>query len=234
MVTEKDNRSWVQAYNWIKKAIDVGALEAGMPLPESMLCSSIGISRTPIREALRKLELDNYVKIIPSKGAFVSEISLEDIREIYEIRKLLEPFAALSATYRVPDDEIRGLEQKWNEIKKKIKTERKPDFTEISNTDMHSHLTIIKYSNNLRIQRIMSSYHYQIRRSQFLSARSLADIEDTIRQHLELVNCLKDRDALKLHDLLYEHIVKSEANIMRSFFLKSSRVLDGKVIDEID
>lgn len=112
----KDNRLWVKAYNWIKNAIDDGYLKVGEPLSENRLSKEIGVSRTPVREALRALTQEGYVDIVPGRGAFVSELSLEDAKEIYDIRRLLDPFAALSAIQRIPDDEIGALEKAWRDI----------------------------------------------------------------------------------------------------------------------
>lgn len=215
-----DNRSWKKAYKWIKKAIDSGEFEAGAPLHENALVQSIGLSRTPIREALRKLEESNYVKIIPARGAFVSEISLDDMREIYEIRKLLEPFAGLSTALMMPDSDIDRLEKRWNALNKKAHSKHVPDLTIVSATDLETHLVMLKYAHNKRITEIISSYHAQIQRMQMLSAQYLSNLEQTIREHLELLACMRERDPKKFRDLLYEHIVASEANIMRDYYIK--------------
>ena len=191
----------------------------GSPLPENQLAKETGVSRTPIREALRSLEQDGYVKIIPRKGAFVSEISIEDLKEIYDIRKLLEPFAALSAVSRVPDSEIDEMERGWKCLKRAA-TAGDVDLSKVSEMDLMLHITITKYATNKRIGAIITTYHAQIQRFQKLSAQSLADIHDTIGQHLEILEKLRERDAKGLSSILYEHIAKSENNIMKDYFLK--------------
>jgi len=188
-------------------------------LPENLLAREIGVSRTPIREALRSLEQDGYVKIIPQKGAFVSEISLEDLKEIYDIRKLLEPFAALSAVNRIPEEEIDEMEKGWKALKKAALA-GEVDLTRVSEMDLLLHLTITKYATNKRIGAIITTYHAQIKRFQKLSAQSLSNIHETIGQHLEILEKLRERDARGLSSLLYEHIAKSESNIMKDYFLK--------------
>lgn len=215
-----DNRRWRKAYDWIKDAIDGGRYEMGAPLRENELAKEIGISRTPIREALRRLEEDNYVKITPLKGAVVSEISSEDIREIYEIRKLLEPFAGLSTARLMPDSVIGKLEKKWKTFYKNVKAGRVPDLSIVSGMDLETHMTMLHYSNNKHLTDIIASYHSQIQRLQRLSAQYLANIDETVREHLELLACLREHDPKKFRDLLYEHIAASEANIMRDFYLK--------------
>lgn len=219
MTHDHEKASWTKAYEWIRDAIESGELEMGTPLPENLLAKEIGVSRTPIREALRSLEQDGYVKIIPQKGAFVSEISLEDLKEIYDIRKLLEPFAALSAVNRIPEEEIDEMEKGWKALKKAALA-GEVDLTRVSEMDLLLHLTITKYATNKRIGAIITTYHAQIKRFQKLSAQSLSNIHETIGQHLEILEKLRERDARGLSSLLYEHIAKSESNIMKDYFLK--------------
>ncbi|MCE5201703.1 MAG: GntR family transcriptional regulator [Synergistaceae bacterium] len=216
---DHEKASWTKAYEWIRDAIEAREIEMGAPLPENHLAREIGVSRTPIREALRSLEQDGYVKIIPQKGAFVSEISLEDLKEIYDIRKLLEPFAALSAVNRIPEEEIDEMEKGWKALKKAAMA-GEVDLTRVSEMDLLLHMTITKYATNKRIGVIISTYHAQIKRFQKLSAQSLSNIHETIGQHLEILEKLRERDARGLSSLLYEHIAKSESNIMKDYFLK--------------
>ena len=219
MTHDHEKASWTKAYEWIRDALESGELEMGTPLPENLLAKEIGVSRTPIREALRSLEQDGYVKIIPQKGAFVSEISLEDLKEIYDIRKLLEPFAALSAVNRIPDGEIDEMERGWKALKRAALA-GEVSLSKVSEMDLLLHMTITKYATNKRIGAIITTYHAQIQRFQKLSAQSLANIHETIGQHVEILEKLRERDARGLSSLLYEHIAKSESNIMKDYFLK--------------
>jgi DNA-binding GntR family transcriptional regulator len=218
MNAAKDNRLWVTAYKWIKDAIESGELNTGEPLSENRLSQEIEISRTPIREALRVLAQEGYVRIVPAKGAFVSEISLEDVKEIYDIRKLLEPFAALSAVTRVPEEEILALESDWQGIQARVAEGESVPWSEVAAIDQRFHFTLIQHSTNKRVQQILSSYHAQIERFQSLSAKSLANVENTVRQHLELIACLKGRDGRELSERLYDHIVKSEENVLKDYY----------------
>ncbi len=210
---------WLKAYDWIKDRIDSGQLKMGEPLPETFLAKEIDVSRTPIREALRVLEQDDYVKIIPQKGAFVSEISLEDVREIYDIRKLLEPFAALSAANRIPDAKIAEMDIEWGGISKQTSEGHPIDIARLSDMDLDLHFTISKYATNKRISAILDNYHVQIKRFQRLSMQSLADIQNSVDQHIIIIECLKERNPKKLHKCLYDHVVNSEGFILKDYFL---------------
>lgn len=216
---DNEKASSTKAYQWIRDAIESREIKMGAQLPENQLARKIGISRTPIREALRSLEQDGYVKIIPQKGAFVSEISFDDLKEIYDIRKLLEPFAALSAVNRIPEEEIDEMERGWESLKKTTAS-KEISLSQVSEMDLLLHMTITKYAANKRIGAMITTYHAQIKRFQKLSAQSLANIQETIGQHLEILEKLRERDANGLSSLLYDHIAKSESNIMKDYFLK--------------
>lgn len=217
MMSINDTRLWVQAYQWIKDGINDGCLKVDEPLSENRLSREISISRTPIREALRVLEQEGYVKLLPAKGAFVSGISLEDVKEIYDIRKLLEPFAALSATHRVPDEEIQSMELGWLTLKERAEQNGTIIWSEIASVDKDFHFTLIKYSTNKRIRQTLTSCHTQIERFQFLSAESFSDVYTTIQQHMDLLETLKTRNAYRLSEELCTHIMRGEKQIMSTY-----------------
>lgn len=213
----KDNRLWTKAYKWVKDSVLNGDLEDGEPLSESRLAMLVNISRTPIREAFRALARDGYVKLIPGKGAFVSAISMEDVKEIYVVRKLLEPFAARSAVRYIPESVLAEIEDRWREKETKLRDGHEVGLREIAALDMEFHSVITKYSQNGRIRKILSPYHAQIERFQLLSAKSLSNLFDTIGQHIDLVECIKKRDSDEIANLLLRHIKSSEENIMRLY-----------------
>lgn len=225
-VKSAGDTSWVKAYEWMKEAIDSCRFPMGAQLTETHIAKEAGVSRTPVREALRVLEQDGYVKIIPKRGAFVSAISIDDVREIYEIRKLLEPFAALSAAIRIPDAEIRELSAEWELLRRRAENGERIDFSDFADKDLKMHLTIARHAANGRICAILKGYHVQIRRFQRLSAQSLSDVRNSIGQHIDLIKRLKDRDPHALRLCLYDHVAASEGFIMKGYFLLSERAPD--------
>lgn len=168
---------------------------------------------------MRVLEQEGYIKIVSNKGAFVSEISIEDIKEIYELRKLLEPFAALSAAARISDGDIASMENEWKSLNRMFKRAGKADLSRVAALDIKLHMTIANNAANRRIGSIISSYHVQIKRFQRLSVQSLDDTQNSIDQHLRIIECLKKRNPEELRLCLYNHIVDSEGYIMKGYFL---------------
>ena len=96
----------------IRQAIISGQFPAGMRLMELQLAEEMGVSRTPVREAIRKMELEGLVVMIPRRGAYVADISIKDINEVYEIRTALDVLAAGLAAERIGDDEIKEMKRK--------------------------------------------------------------------------------------------------------------------------
>ncbi len=95
----------------LRQAIVSGQFPAGMRLMELQLAEKMGVSRTPVREAIRKMELEGLVVMIPRRGAYVADISIKDINEVYEIRTALDVLAAGLAAERIDDDEIREMKE---------------------------------------------------------------------------------------------------------------------------
>jgi DNA-binding GntR family transcriptional regulator len=212
-----DKRLWVKAYDWVKESIFSGKLEEGLPLSENMLAQEVKMSRTPIREALRKLAQDGFVMLVPGKGAIVSATSIDDVREIYEIRRLLEPYAARTAVYRIPDGFIDEIEEKWEDTVSKLRDGCEINLSDVAALDMSFHSSLIRYTANGRLRDAMLPYNAQIERFQLLSAKSLSNLMETTKQHLNLIECIRKRDGDELACQLLKHIISSEENVMRLY-----------------
>src|SRR6056297_804513 len=91
-------------YESLKESILNGSLKPGEKLMESRIAEDLGVSRTPVREAIRKLEKEKYVKMIPRKGAYVEDLTMEDILEVLEIRIVLEGLASKLAARNISDE----------------------------------------------------------------------------------------------------------------------------------
>jgi DNA-binding GntR family transcriptional regulator len=215
---KRDPRLSVKAYQWIKEAILKNRLREGEPLSENRLAQEIDISRTPIREAFRQLEQEGFVRLVPGKGAFVAEISLEDVKEIYEIRAQLEPLAARSAVHRISEEEIDELQGAWHSLLARIDGEDPAPWDELSDLDGKVHALFVARTTNGRLRQILETLFSQIHRFQRLSARSLADARNSVEQHLEILAALRARDEERLHEVLTKHIRQSERYIFERYW----------------
>src|SRR5919204_1525079 len=104
-------------YTDLRRAILDRELDPGEPLTEHELCRRFRVSRTPIREALAKLERDHLVRVVPKKGAFVRALSHDEIRELYEIREALEALAVRLAAPRLSGDDLAGFETRFRALR---------------------------------------------------------------------------------------------------------------------
>ena len=110
MTSESTNLT-AKVYNHLKNDILSGKYEKGTALTETSVAQELNVSRTPVREALRQLELGELVTIVPNKGAIVEGVSVDDVRDIYEIRSLIEGIAAVHAVKNATDEQIEQLSE---------------------------------------------------------------------------------------------------------------------------
>jgi DNA-binding GntR family transcriptional regulator len=203
------NRS-SEAYERIKELILVGELTASDVLSEGELADRLGMSRTPIREALRRLSQDHLVEIVPDRGAWVRDVSLNDLREIFDLRKVLEPLAAEQAVSRVPEEDIVAIEREWRALEEAVQLGEQVDYEVVSRLDNRFHNLIIAYCRNKRLRDFLELLNQEILRYQLLTAQTLANVEETVSQHLYLVTLFKARDIEALSRGLKLHIERSE------------------------
>ena len=138
----------------LREAIVEGGLKPGQRLMEVQLAEQLGVSRTPVREAIRKLELEGLVVMIPRKGAYVANMSLKDVIDVLEIRASLEGLAASLAAERITDEDIKKLENIVEEFKNSI---NELDVEALLRKDVEFHECICKATNNKKLHQLMNS-----------------------------------------------------------------------------
>ena len=209
ITTASTNRSRT-AYNFIRNAIVCGDLPGRQFLNEGKLATRLGMSRTPIREALSQLRKDNLVEIVPGRGAFVREVSLDDLRDVYELRKVLECFAAEESVMRIADSEIESIERAWLAIDEAVRRGESVDYARISRLDNRFHALIIENCSNERLKSFMHLLNQEVLRYQLITASIVGDVEGTAGEHFRLTALLKQRDVAAFVAELRRHIVSSE------------------------
>ncbi|MBZ6379593.1 MULTISPECIES: GntR family transcriptional regulator [Pacificimonas] len=194
-----------EAYGSIRAGIASGSLEPGAHLTADRLAESIGASRTPVREALRRLAAEGLVQLIPNRGAFVSEYSAQDIRQIYELRILLESFAAASAAENADDANRKRLRFLAEEISNIVQAES-PDLERVALLNSEFHRTLIEACGNPRLGKLLASLtEYPLIQSTF-RRYGRDGLLRSARQHLELVTAIEDRDAEWARAVMISHI----------------------------
>ena len=153
----------------LREAIISGILKPGERLMEIQLADELGVSRTPIREAIRKMELEGFLVMVPRRGTYVADLSIKDINEVFEIRTALDVLAAGLAAERITEEEIEELERLLVYIGEMIEEK---NYEKIIETDGEFHDVLYKASRNDRLIGIINNL-----REQFTRFRSISIIQ---------------------------------------------------------
>ncbi|MBC7344236.1 MAG: GntR family transcriptional regulator, partial [Clostridia bacterium] len=199
-------------FETLREAIIEGKLSPGTRLMEAQLAEDMGVSRTPVREAIRKLELEGLVVMVPRKGAYVADMSTKDAAEVFEIRAALEALAAGLAAQRITDEEIEELERlliKFNECLGK-----ELDLQKVVDLDTEFHDVLYRASRNSRLMQILSTLREHIQRFRKLSLASPGRLKQAIEEHRRIVDAVADRNVALAQALAQEHIVNAENSML--------------------
>jgi DNA-binding GntR family transcriptional regulator len=200
-VTEQTRYQW--AYEEIRRRILDGDLSPGTPLSEYQLADFLRVSRTPVREALKRLTHEGMVRAAPNRGAFVAELSLQDIMEIYQIREQLESFAVRVAALTMPAADVEDLE---SELARAAALAAKGHVRETFESDVHLHKRIVEAPRNKRLVAILAALEDQVRRIRAMSPRTPGRLEATLREHREIADRIKARDASGAEAAVRRHL----------------------------
>lgn len=198
-------------FSALREAILSGEFKPGERLMEVQLAEEMGVSRTPVREAIRKLELEGLVVMIPRKGAYVSGLTLKDVADVFEIRGSLEGLAAGLAAERITNDEIEDLEKILKELALAVE---KGDMDTTIKKDAEFHQILFSATRNERLAQIINNLKEHIDRFRVQSFTNPARMKSVIEEHQKIVDAIKDRNADSAEKLAKDHIYKVEYNVM--------------------
>ena len=202
-----------QAYDLIKNAILYNRFRVDAIYSQEAICTELGISRTPVREAIRKLELEGLVVMIPRKGAEVARITEKDLRDVLEVRCSLEELAAELAAERMDEEGQEKLDQALVEFESAIES---GDNAAIADSDMEFHDIIFDATGNPRLIQIIGNL-----REQFYRYR-LEYVKDTdyhivlLNEHKELVNAIRAGKKEEARKIMKKHITNQEMTVIRN------------------
>lgn len=190
-------------FNTLRQAILRGELKPGERLMEIQLANKLGVSRTPIREAIRKLELEGLVLMIPRKGAEVAEITEKSLRDVLEVRKALEELSVQLACERITPEMLKELGESAAEFEKILKS---GDVTEIAQADVHFHDIIYKAADNQRLMQLLNQLGEQMYRYRVEYLKNPSVYGKLIEEHEEIIRHIGDREKEKAVRVICEHI----------------------------
>ncbi|AET65812.1 transcriptional regulator [Desulfosporosinus orientis DSM 765] len=193
----------------MRDAILSGVLQPGERLMEIQLAEEMGVSRTPVREAIRKLELENFVVMIPRKGAYVAGVSSKDVADVFEIRSALEGLAAGLAAERITEDELEQMER----VLFCRSNEGDMDLEEVVKSDTDFHALVYSASRNERLIQILANLREQIQRFRATSLAVPGRNKLALEEHRAIVEALRNHNSEEAQALAMAHIVTAE-NVM--------------------
>lgn len=208
-------------FETIRNAIISGTLKPGERLMEVQMAESLGVSRTPVREAIRKLELEGLVIMLPRKGAFVADLSVKDLTEVLEIRAALEGLAAGLASIRINEQELEELEMIALNFHKSIDN---ANIDELIQRDLEFHEAMFKASRNERLIQLNNNLREQVQRFREIYHKKVNKPRETSKEHYEMVEALSKRDSDKAEKLARRHIENAEKSLLKIMENKKSDI----------
>ncbi|TCT13956.1 GntR family transcriptional regulator [Natranaerovirga pectinivora] len=199
-------------FNTLRKAILKGELVPGERLMEKQLADRLGVSRTPIREAIRKLELEGLVAMVPRKGAEVARITEKDLRDVLEVRCALEELAVKIACEKMTPETIEKLRETMNAFNVAV---NQKDVEKIVEKDVEFHDVIFNATENEKLIQIINNLREQIYRFRVEYIRKSDNHMDLVREHEQILNAIENQNVAKAKDVAQQHILNQEMTVIK-------------------
>ena len=205
-------------FNTLRKAILTGELKPGEHLMEIHLANKLGVSRTPIREAIRKLELEGLVIMIPRRGALVAQITEKDLKDVLEVRRALDALCAELACERITQEEKQQLKAACDEFEKATKT---GDTTTIAAADVKLHEIIVEATGNRRLIQMIKKLSDQMYRYRFEYIKEKDQHNNLIEEHRMIYESIINNDKEQAARAAKVHIDNQEKSIIKQIRMEN-------------
>ena len=199
-------------FNTLRESILKGEMKPGERLMEIHLANKLGVSRTPIREAIRKLELEGLVTMIPRRGAEVAQITAKSLRDVLEGRQALDALAMELACERISEEEIGRLREACDNFAEITKTQ---DAVRIAQADVELHDIIVQGSRNEKLAQMVGNLSQQMYRYRLEYVKDEANYKRLIAEHRVIYEAIRDRDRQTGAEAIKNHIDNQEKAVIR-------------------
>ena len=198
-------------FNTLRQAILKGELKPGERLMEIALAERLGVSRTPIREAMRKLEQEGLVVMIPRRGAQVANITEKDLNDVLEVRITLENMAIEKACANMTDADIRKLEQAAEVFQTST---AEGDLVKMAEANFHE--VIYEAADNKRLMQVLNNLREQIYRYRVEYLKEDESRNRLVKEHEKITRAIKERDVKAAQELSFEHLENQRMGIIQA------------------
>lgn len=193
-----------QVAHQIRQMIHQGDLERGAKINEKELCATMGVSRTPVREALRMLSSEGLIELIPHKGAFVSEPSLEDIRNVFEVLSVLEGMCARLSTERMTGERLERIESLHRELESSYE---KLDHESYLDANVRYHALLQEFTGNRILDDVVSGLRQRTLLYRYQQLYEPERFEQSILEHRELLEAFRRKDPEAAKKCMKQHLM---------------------------
>lgn len=202
-----------RVFNKIREDILSGKYKEHEELKEVAIGEELGVSRTPVREAFRQLELEGLIQIVPNKGAYVTGITAKDVQDIYMIRSLLEGLCARWATDNITEEQLEELEE--NVYLTDFHAE-KGHMDQIAELDNRFHHILYEACNSKQLEKLLVDFHeYVLRvRKKTLSNGGRGKVSND--EHRQIMEAIKQKDKTRAEMLANEHMINAYDNMVKN------------------
>lgn len=203
----------------LRRLIVEGDLRAGEKISEKLLCDQFAVSRTPLREALKILATEGLVLLTPNRGASVTELTIEDLEELFPIIGALEALSGELACQNITDAEIEAARELQLEL---VECHREGDLHRYFEVNQAIHQLILSASRNAMLAQMMRNVSGRIRRARYMANLSKARWTAAVSEHEAIFSALSERDAARLGPLLKAHLANKFA-ALKEALLRSQK-----------
>lgn len=211
--TTKKRKSFrEEVYESLRRSILHGHLKAGERLIEEKIARQMGISRTPVREALHKLEQEELVVRLPKKGFAVREFTKADVEEIFGIRAALESYAASLATLHIPSERIEALERNLDETRRAME---KGEYDRVIRLHTEFHNDLYKACKSKKLLGMINTYSDYFYRYRPALVHSASGFQSSLEDHRQMLEAMKKRDPQRVEKLVRKHLDRGKRIILK-------------------
>ena len=200
-------------FNTLREAILKGELKPGERLMELQLASKLGVSRTPIREAIRMLEQEGLAVTVPRRGAEVARMTEKDMEDVLQIRAALDELAVQLATEQITDEQFDALEQARQNFENSLKSD---DVKEIAQADVAFHDAIYNATGNAKLVSMLNNLREQMYRYRMEYVKDIRQRSNLVEEHRELLDAISSRDSIKAKELMKTHLLNQQQEVINN------------------
>lgn len=200
-------------FNTLRRAIITGEFAPGERLMEISLANRLGVSRTPVREAIRKLELEGLVIMIPRKGAQVAKITEKSLRDVIEIRCVLEEFAASLACERITEEGKEKLKQAHWQFVEAVQSN---DIITIVEKDENFHDAIFQATCNDKLITIINNLREQFYRYRMEYVKDIEQHSVLVTEHERLLHAIFNQDSETAKQIMRTHLTNQQEGVIQA------------------